>query len=543
MPGYVVTGYRVTPVYTPELDMWLPRMHASSPGDIAAYRDWTGMDSANMAKVRVSEAFDSLGRPVPMRDSSGKPLEKYSLRPSYLQSFAYLFAYHIGYMYLRYLMWNYAGRQNDVPSTGEIDHGNFITGLPLLDDFMLGPQSQLPGEIGSGNEGRNIYWSVPFILGLIGIVWLFIGSRKGLPSSVMRTVASVSMALFIMTGIAIVFYLNQTPGEPRERDYSFLGSFWVFALWIGFGMLLVLRSVSRRWTRGVALAAVFAVPLWMLAENYRDHDRSYRSATLDYASNLLESLDDDAVLFVDGDNYIFPLWFAQEVMGVRRDVTVICNAYLGSDWYVRQLMVPRYGHDGLRMTAAEGDIALGNYNMVRLPYAEADTAPAVDVLRDLYSDQSPVPSFGSRWLTVGRDSADSWVFDILSIPGKGAGSLVGLREIAVLDIVTANAASRYPRPLYWHQDLKKDKYVGFFPFTRQALFARRLMPLAADSAVLLDESLGVLPKLCWGGLDRAPYPGVDVKTQASMQRASMIRLAESLAAAGRHDQALHVARA
>lgn len=540
--GYVVAGVRSQPRFTPELDMWLPRIYASSPSDIAAYRDWAGMDSASMVQVRISEAFDSLGRAVPMRDAEGRPIVKYGLRPSYLQSLTYMAVYQMGYMYLRYLMWNYSGRQNDVPSTGEIDHGNFITGIPPLDDFMLGDQSQLPPELGKENEGRNVYCAAPFLFGVIGIIWLFKGVGRRRIAIRMRWTAWVSLILFLMTGLAIVFYLNQSPGEPRERDYSFLGSFWTFALWIAFGMLSILRRVRARWARVVAVCAVCAVPLWMLAQNWGDHDRSHRSATLDYASNLLESLEEDAILFVDGDNYIFPLWFAQEVMGVRRDVTVVCNAYLGSDWYVRQLMIPRYEQDGLRMTASEGDVALGYFNIVRFPSASSDTLPAAEVLRSLYSDPSPTPSFSSRWLVMGKDSTDGWVFDMLSVPGKGANSMAGLREVAEIDIVATNASSRYPRPVYWHQSLPKNKYVGFYPFTRQTLFTRRLMPQVSDSTVLLEECLDVLPKLRWGGLEFAPYPGPDVSSQAALQRASLIRLAESLAADGRHDQALHVAR-
>ena len=540
--GYVVTGIRTEPRYTPQLDMWLPRIYASSAGDLAAYRDWTGMDSSSMVQVRISEAFDSLGRDVPKRDADGKPIVKYGLRPSYLQSLTYLGVYQIGYMYLRYLMWNYSGRQNDVASTGEIDHGNFITGIPPVDGLMLGDQYRLPPELGKENKGRNVYWCIPFLLGIVGLIWLFKGSRRAGSVMRMRRAAWVSLVLFIMTGIAIVFYLNQSPGEPRERDYSFMGSFWTFAFWIAFGMLLFMRSMRSRWARGVAVCAVCAMPVWMLAQNWDDHDRSDRSATLDYASNLLESLDEDAILFVDGDNYIFPLWFAQEVMGVRRDVTVVCNAYLGSDWYVCQLMVPRYDNDGLRMMARESDIVLGNYNLVRFPAALSDTLPALEAMRGLYSDSSATPSFKSRFIRMGKDAADSWVFDMFSIPGKGAGSIAGLREVAEIDIVATNALSRYPRPVYWHQNLPKSKYIGFFPHTRQALFTRRLMPLLPDSVVLVDESLDALPMLKWGGIDRMPYPGPDVASQAAGQRASLIRLAESLAAVGRHDQALHVAK-
>lgn len=542
MPGYAVAGFRTEPIYTPELNMLFPRIHSSALDDLPAYADWTGMDTSNMVRVRISEAIDSMGNHVPMRDAAGNIMERYASRPSYLHSLAYLSGYQIGYMYLRYLMWNYSGRQNDVPATGEIDHGNFITGMPVIDDLMLGDQSALPDDIGKGNEGHNVYWLVPFILAVAGIIWLFAGRHRGLCIPAMRSAAWYTLALFVMTGVAIVVYLNQTPGEPRERDYTFLGSYWTFAIWISFGMLWFLLKCRRRWMSMSAVAIICAVPAWMLAENWRDHDRSHRSATLDYASNLLESLDKHAILFVDGDNYIFPLWYAQEVMGVRRDVSVVCNSFLVCDWYLPQLMVEGDDRPGVSMTALEGDVAMGNYNLIRLSGAETDTVDAVSALRELYSDQSPTPVMRHRWLTMGREGSDRWVFDLLSIPGKHANSIAGLREVAMIDIIASNASSRRPRPVYWHQSLGRNKYNGFYPFTRQSLFTRKLMPAAPDSAILTDEALNVLPRLRWGGVESMPYPGPDVVSQAELQRASLIRLAGALADEGRHDLALHVAR-
>lgn len=539
--GYAVTGFRTEPIYTPELNMLLPRIHSSSPADMPAYRDWTGMDSSNMVSVLISEAIDSTGRPVPMRDAAGNPMRRHELRPSYLQSLSYLMGYQTGYMYLRYLMWNFSGRQNDVPASGEIDHGNFITGLPLADDLMLGPQSALPAEIGRDNEGYNRYWAIPFLLGILGLVWLFAGNGPALSRPAMRATAWTSLVLMLMTGVAIVGYLNQTPGEPRERDYTFLMSYWSFALWIAMGMLLLLFAARRRWMRIAAMVVSAAVPLWMLAQNWGDHDRSHRSATLDYAANLLESLDKDAIIFVDGDNYIFPLWYAQEVMGMRPDVSVVCNSFLSCDWYLPQLMTPGPGNDGVAMTADVADVAMGNYNVVRMPGAVSDTLDAVEALRNIYADMSPTPQFSHRRLSMG--SGDSrWVFDLLSMPGKSANSIASLKEVAMIDIIATNAASRYPRPVYWQQDLPRNKYLGFFPFSRQALFARRLMPEAPDSIILTDEALRALPALRWGGTDRMPYPGPDVIAQAQLQRASLIRLAEAMARGQRHDQALHIAR-
>lgn len=541
--GYAVAGFLTEQKYTPELNLWFPRIHAPGADNLRAYGDWTGMDSASMARIRISEAFDSLGRPVARRDAEGCPIETYSLRPTYLQNLSYLFAYQIGYMYMRYLLWNFAGRQNDVPSTGEIDHGNFLTGLPLLDNLMLADTSALPPELWKENPGRNRLRSIPLLLGLAGMIWLFAAKGIGLDSRLMRRTARVSLVLFFMTGIAIVLYLNQAPGEPRERDYSFLGSFWVFAFWIGCGMLALFRPARRKWQKGIALSIAAAVPIGILAVNWDDHDRSHRSATIDYASNLLNSLDENAIIFVDGDNYIFPLWFAQEVMGVRRDVAVVCCAYLGSDWYVPQLMTPRYDAPGLEMTASEGDLILGNCNLVRLPsLASADTLDAVHALRDLYASDKQPPALGSRYVAIGRDSASRFVVDLAAIPGRVPGGFASLKELAALDIVATNAASSNPRPIYWQQNVGKTKYFGFYPFTRQALFTRKLAPEIPDSVILTREALDALPKLKWGGLENAPYPGPDVLDQAQRQRASLLHLADALRAEGHSDQALHVAR-
>lgn len=539
--GYAVAGFHSKPEYTPELNMLFPRIHASSPGDITAYGEWTGMDTTSMTRVRISEAFDSLGNPVARRNADGTIQEKTALRPTYLQSLTYFLGYQAGYMYFRYLLWNYMGRQNDMPSTGEIDHGNFITGITPIDNMMLGNVETLPKELKSENKGHNVYFGIPFLFGIIGIIILFSKNNNRFMAQRLHHVAWVSLVLFLMTGLAIVVYLNQTPGEPRERDYSFLGSFWVFAFWIGCGTLWLMRKARIRTAMAAATAVSLAIPGLMLAQNYDDHDRSGRSATLDYATNLLESLDEDAILFVDGDNYIFPLWFAQETMGIRRDVTVVCSSYLVCDWYVVELMTPRYGFEGLRMTATPGDIAFGNYNVLRLPSADADTMPAIKALQKLYSDMSPLAEIPARLLTIGRDTT-TWTFDILGMPGKGAKSLAGLRELATIDIVATNAASRYPRPIYWHQNLSKNKYSGFYPHTRQALLTRRLMPSLPDSTILTDECLDAIPKLQWGGIEHMAYPGPDITLQAQQQRASLLRLAESLSNEGRHKMALHVAR-
>ena len=213
-----------------------------------------------------------------------------------------------------------------------MEHGNFITGIPAADDMMLGHTASLPDEIGNDNPGRNRLFMIPLLLGIAGIAWMQCRGGRG------RRANLIIAILFLMTGLAIVLYLNQSPREPRERDYSFLGSFWAYTLWVGAGMYgIILWLTGRRRLRRAARwlpALTLALPAWVLAVNYDDHDRSNRSVTTDFAANLLESLDEDAILFTNGDNFTFPLWWAQEVAGIRRDVTIINTAYLATPWYL-----------------------------------------------------------------------------------------------------------------------------------------------------------------------------------------------------------------
>ena len=208
--GYILSDYTFSRVTTPELDMWLPRITGNSSSYLESYQSWVGMTKQNMTAVEVSETFDPDGMPAGRLNSDGKRVKGVSYRPTYLQNLSFFLSYQVGYMYFRYLLWNFMGRQNDIPSTGEIDHGNFITGIPALDNLMLGDQSLMPSDASSDNPGRNVYFGIPLILGIIGIIFLLRSGKTG------KRICSVVLLLFLLTGMAIVVYLNQTPGEPRE---------------------------------------------------------------------------------------------------------------------------------------------------------------------------------------------------------------------------------------------------------------------------------------------------------------------------------------
>ncbi|MCM1153082.1 MAG: DUF2723 domain-containing protein [Muribaculum sp.] len=532
--------------YPPELDMWFPRLTSHDKFDISNYEVWAGMTKDNMTEVEVSYAVDSAGNPVGKRGDDGSRSKEKSYRPTYLQNLRELFGYQIGYMYFRYLLWNFSGRQNDYPSAGELDHGNFITGIRPVDNLMLTSQEQMPPELSSSNPGRNPYFMLPFVLGIAGGVAAMARGRRG------KRFDAVVFTLFLMTGVAIVVYLNQDPGEPRERDYSFMGSFYAFAIWIAMGcswlLSLALRirrsRCLRRLCAALAIALTLGSPLWMLAVNYADHDRSGRHAATDFTFNLLESLEPNAIVFVDGDNFTFPLWYAQEVLGLRRDVTVVSVTYLTTGWYVAQLQRPGEQARPVAMTAREQDVAYNAFSFARLGRSSLDSvsADAVAELRRLFNTpQGEVPRFNAGLLRI-QAGSDSVVIDLHKV--SGGSSNLNQRWLAMLDIVATNAASPEPRPVYWHSALVPSQHAGFHPYTSQALYARKLTLAKSpqdSTAYLLDEAMRFLPKLKAGGADTEgvyfdPYVGEHV----SRQRIALLQLAEALLRAGKPREALKV---
>lgn len=480
--GYVKYGYNYDYVYQPELNMWFPRITGSSPTDIDNYRAWAGMDTTSMVLVEVSGAVDSLGNFVglyPSGDTSGKREKEKKYRPTYLQQLQYMLGYQMGYMYFRYLLWNFSGRQNNIPSTGEIDHGNFITGIAPVDNLMLGDQNLMPKEIGRDNPGHNRYFMLPLLFGLFGAVGMSSFGRNG------RRATTIVLSLFLMTGLAIVFYLNQTPAEPRERDYSFLGSFYAFSIWIGFGAAILMRfayrlSKTRRLgNSGFGRKAVvtsgalicLGLPALVLGQTYDDHNRSGRASAEEVAVNFLNSLDTDAIVVIEGDNKYFPIVYAQEVLGVRRDVTIILQSYFFSAWYLSQL--PRPGEESLPvpMTMPPGDLLYESYPFVRIGPA-GSTGNASEVLEALYS--------GGNRAEIPRLSAETLIFDSpegsvsLNLRELNDGkSLLSRDKLALIDIIVSNARSAKPRPIYWQADIHAPVYGKLAKYSLPGLYARK----------------------------------------------------------------------
>lgn len=548
--AYVIDDYVVSPVYTPELDMWFPRITSSDPRDIKSFESWAGMRKDNMVKVRISETVDSAGNPVAKKDGSGVRQDKYGFRPTYLQSLVMFGGYQVGYMYMRYLMWNFSGRQNDISSTGEVEHGNFITGFPVIDNAMLGAEEALPPEAGRDNPGRNRYFMLPLLLGIIGMVWLYRRNREG------KQTLTVITALFVMTGVAIVVYLNQSPGEPRERDYSFLGSFLAYAAWIGCGAVclaiaiseIILGNASKRWKKNINGKAValsiaagfvpgFAVVALMFFQNHDDHDRSGRSVASDITANMLNSLDKDAILFVDGDNYTFPLWYAQEVEGIRRDVRVVNMAYLSMPRYAASVSLPWRDDKGVATTGSYEKIAHKAFFSVGFADSlRGDTVKATEMLRDLYSMEKP--EIKCRYVSIPTDMGDSLVVDLKELARRDGYIPLMQRRLIMLDMIATNAESASPRPIYWQRSLSKRHYFAYLPAMSYDLLAHKWGKAASDSVII--GKAGMLRKPNGGKKD--VYMDETPKSQISSQRAGVIVAGMKMLDNGNPEGALSMAQ-
>ena len=337
-PASVITGY----THAPEFIHFFPRMWDARKGE-KEYKQW----AAYRTKTEIMR--DEKGEIV--RDSQGRPMQgevldfgtkkvyddgyepRTIVEPTFLENLNYFFNYQLSYMYWRYFLWNFVGRQSDIqPTRTTITDGNWLSGIKWIDEKYLGPQENLPREV-AGNKGRNTYYFLPFLLGLVGLLYQLNRDPRNF---------SIVMWLFIMTGIALVFYFNTSPGEPRERDYVYAGSFYAFSIWIGFGVLalreLFARLTGRDTAATVAATAVcMAVPAILAAQNWDDHDRSGRYMARDIGWNYLQSTLPNSIIINYGDNDTFPLWNNQEVYGVRPDVRIMNTSYLGGEWYIDEM--------------------------------------------------------------------------------------------------------------------------------------------------------------------------------------------------------------
>ena len=608
---YVLSGYKPEPKSNPELNMLFPRIYSRMGAHREMYKTWVNLDttSSNLHELYAVDA--ATGEKVPELDTQAQPTynpytgtfafpQKLGYRPTFTQNLAYFFNYQLIHMYMRYFMWNFAGRQNDILNqNGELDAGNWISGIGFIDNARLGDQSLLPDDLGKNNQGHNVFYMLPLILGIIGLVWQSLAGKRGIEQF------WVVFFLFFMTGIAIVLYLNQPPGQPRERDYAYAGSFYAFAIWIGMGVAglwsllkIIMRPkaaeaavkadgaaelkegeipaqatldtesapaqtpAAKTSLYAAALACLLGliIPIQMVSQTWDDHDRSGRYAARDYASNYLESLEPNAIVFCNGDNDTFPLWYAQEVEGIRPDVKIVNLSYLASDWYANQQMKQSYSAAPIDFTAKPSDIAYGKMDVV-IPGQETAPVDMLTALKMVYSGQSfnegyGYPAFPSGVLTIPvdkktvlerglvapKDSArivDQIVVDLnqaSSVRGKG---YVSLSELLMFDIIATNAANGWKRPIYWCSSVGQEYHTGLTDYLVSTGMTHQLVPtIQKGLPARTDRAYDVVTKKYrWGGADKAtasarPYFDETARRMLVATRNSMVDVAAQLIVEG-----------
>lgn len=524
--SYKVSGRKSEAEYDPKMSGLFPRMYSNQPHHIEEYKSWSGAKGGNV-------------------------------KPTFGQNMEFLFKYQIGHMYLRYFMWNFAGRQNDIQGHGEINKGNWICGIPFIDEMRLGPQDELPVSM-LRNKAMNKFYMLPLILGLIGLVFQYYRDKEG---------AWLVGLMFLMTGLAIVIYLNQYPIQPRERDYAYVGSFYAFAMWIGLGVAAIYDALKDKTPRliaaGSATALSLLAPAVMAKDGWDDHDRSNRYAARDIAVNYLETCAPNAILFTNGDNDTFPLWYAQEVEGVRTDVRVINLSLFNTNWYIDQLRRAAYDAPPLPFSFSE-DQLLGEKRL-QIPIYDRKIAGNVElkevlnfVARDesQYMLQTRVGDFNylpTANLKVTIDSAqvintgtvrpDQADRIVKEMKWKLKGSSITRNHLMVLDIIAQN---NWVHPIYFAVTVGSENYLGLEKYFQIEGLAYRLVPIERDTkdgqtGEVNTEAMykNMVEKFQWGNMDHPEvYHGTETERMSLNYRSMYARLANSLIEEGKKDLAI-----
>ena len=485
-------------------NMLFPRMYDAAHAQ--AYEDWMG--GVNGTEV----PYDRCGESISVK------------MPSQWDNIRFFLSYQCNFMYWRYFMWNFAGRQNDIQGNGEPEHGNWITGIPFVDNAMLGDQSKLPDDL-KNNKGHNVFYCMPLLLGLIGLFWQAWYTRKRkvvkngketeelLPIGIQQF--WVVFFLFFMTGLAIVIYLNQVPMQPRERDYAYAGSFYAFAIWCGLGVLAIL-DLLKKYAKlsGTAVAAIVGaiallVPVQMASQTWDDHDRSNRYTCRDFGQNYLMSLQEkgNPIIFTNGDNDTFPLWYNQEVEGVGTDARVCNLSYLQTDWYIDQMMRPAYDSPSVPITWPRLDFCSGTNEYVSvepeakqqiLDFYKQDPETAKkqlgedpfelkNILKYWVRSKNPdlhiIPT-DTLYLSIDkkavRESGMMMAAD--SIPDKMVISLAGKRALYKGDLMMLEmlAQCNWKRPLYVALTVGQENYMNLGDNFVQEGLANRITPFTTN---------------------------------------------------------------
>ena len=547
-------------------NMLFPRMYSSAHA--AQYKGWVDING-------VDVPYDECGNAIMVNI------------PTQWENIKFFFRYQLNFMYWRYFMWNFAGRQNDLQGSGEIEHGNWITGIPFIDNWLVGDQSLLPQEL-KDNKGHNVFYCLPLLLGIIGLLWQAYRGQKGVQQF------WVVFFLFFMTGIAIVLYLNQTPSQPRERDYAYAGSFYAFAIWVGMGVAGIIKLLQDYAKMKELPASVLVsvlcllVPIQMASQTWDDHDRSGRYVARDFGQNYLMSLQESGnpIIFTNGDNDTFPLWYNQETEGFRTDARTCNLSYLQTDWYIDQMKRPAYDSPSLPITWDRVEYVEGTNEYIQIRpeikqtidalYAQANSSDNPEALQNVRNEFGEDPyelkNILKYWIRSEKEGlhvipTDSIVIKIdkeavrrsgMKIPEALGDSIPDHMNILLRDdngrpkralykselmMLEMLAHANWERPMYMAITVGRENQLGMDKHFIQEGLASRFTPFetkklgtTVDSEKMYDN---LMNKFKFGGIDK---PGIyideNVMRMCYTHRRVFTQLIEQLMKEGKKDKAL-----
>ena len=527
---YIETGRRISPTYDQSKSTFFPRMFSAQENHVSAYKEWAGVEG--------------------------------DATPTFAQNLKFFWSYQVVHMYWRYMMWNFAGRQNDIQGHGGINKGNWISGIKAIDAMRLGPQDKLPESM-LANKGRNCFYFLPLILGLIGAIWHFKRDKHG---------AWIVMLLYFFTGMAIVLYLNQTPYQPRERDYAYAGSFYAFAIWIGLGVAAIIEKLKNKMPEVVAAGlttavCLVAVPGVMAKDGWDDHDRSHRFTSRDFAWDYLQSCAPNAIIFTNGDNDTFPLWYAQDVEGVRPDIRIINLSLLNTDWYIDQMKYKAYSSDPIPFSLTHDKYMQGTRDYIpfydRQVPGYTDLKEVVDFISNdgpefkvktqggndlsyfptkkffIKVDKDAVLKSGTVRPEQAKDIVDTVFWDVQK-------TYLMKADIMILDLIANN---NWKRPIYFAVTVGNESYLNLESYFQLEGLAYRLVPIKGktdtqgqtgrvDSKNMYSNMMN---KFEFGNMKRPDVYLDQTNMGMTMNfRNNFSRLAETLIQEGKRDSAITV---
>ncbi len=540
--SYFIAQHKYTQVY--EQNMFFPRM-------------WDELHAKD---------YESVMGGIEGREEDGVKV------PTQLENLQYFIGYQCNFMYWRYFLWNFAGRQNDIQGLGEPEHGNWITGISFIDNALYGDQNLLPDEL-KANKGHNVFYCLPLLLGIIGLVWQAWKGKRGIQQF------WVIFFLFFMTGLAIVIYINQTPSQPRERDYAYAGSFYAYAIWCGLGVMAIYEWISKKIrinpiiSASIAAIASILVPIQMASQTWDDHDRSGRYTARDFGQNYLNSLQEkgNPIIFTNGDNDTFPLWYNQDVEGVRTDARVCNLSYLQTDWYIDQMKRPAYSSPQVPINWPRINYIDGTNEVIQVD-------PSLkEQVKELYKNdyKNAVKSFGKEpfelknvlkywvqnkdkdmrviptdtlYMTIDKNAVkeSNMLIPTDSIPDKMVISLAGRNKLYKHDLMMLEmiANCNWTRPLYVAITVGSENFMNLSNNFIQEGLVNRITPFNTKISINYDTEKTyniVMNKFKWGGISKhGIYLDDTVRKMCYTHRRELATLALNLIAEGKKEKAIKV---